>query len=149
MKRTLSTLAVLSLCTHVLTAQAAPAQSVMVSDCWIRSMPGDIPSGAYFSAMNMSDKAIDLTSVETEAFGMAMLHQTQSSGSTSKMVMVDKATVPAHGKLAFAPGGYHVMLESPKAPLKIGSTTPLTFAFSDGEKLTVQCSVKPAGATSK
>ncbi|TCG05250.1 copper transporter [Paraburkholderia steynii] len=149
MKRTFPILALLSLCVPVLSAQAASAQSVMVSDCWVRSMPGDVPSGANFMAMNMSDKAIDLTSVETDAFGMAMLHQTQTSGSTSKMVMVDKATVPAHGKLAFAPGGYHVMLEQPKAPLKVGSKIPLTFGFSDGEKLTTQCAVKPAGTTSK
>ncbi|WP_109481309.1 copper chaperone PCu(A)C [Paraburkholderia sp. C35] len=149
MKRTLPILALFALCAPMLNAHAASSPSVMVSDCWVRSMPGDVPSGAYFTAMNMSDKAIDLTSVDTDAFGMAMLHQTQSSGSTSKMVMVDKATVPAHGKLAFAPGGYHVMLEQRKAPLKIGSTLPLTFSFSDGEKLTAQCAIKPAGATSR
>jgi copper(I)-binding protein len=149
MKRTLPIFALLSLSAPMLNAHAAPAQSVMVSDCWVRSMPGNVPSGGYFTAVNKSDKAIDLTSVETDAFGMAMLHQTQSSGSMSKMVMVDKATVPAHGKLAFAPGGYHVMLEQPKAPLKVGTTMPLMFVFSDGEKLTAQCAVKPAGAASK
>lgn len=126
-----------------LAASAAP-NAMMVSDCWIRSMPGDVPSGGYFKLMNMSDKPVDLVGVSTDAFGMAMLHQTQSSGSTSKMVMVDKATVPANGTLAFAPGGFHVMFEHAKSAIKVGSSVPVAFTFSDGEKTTSQCAVKNA-----
>jgi periplasmic copper chaperone A len=137
----------LALCACTATALAAPA-SVMVSDCWIRMLPGNLPSGGYFSVMNMSDKPVDLTGVETDAFGMAMLHQTQSNASTSKMVMVEKATVPANGTLKFAPGRYHVMLEEPKQPVKVGTSIRLTFSFSDGEKVTSECVVKNAGATS-
>lgn len=122
----------------------AATNSMMVSDCWIRSMPGDVPSGGYFKLMNMSGQPVDLQSVSTDAFGMAMLHQTQSNGSTSKMVMVDKATVPANGTLAFAPGGYHVMFEQRKKPLTVGSTIPVTFSFNDGEKISAQCAVKNA-----
>jgi copper(I)-binding protein len=125
------------------TASAATG-SIMVSDCWIRSMPGDVPSGGYFKLMNMSDKAVDLIGVSTDAFGMSMLHQTQSSGSTSKMVMVEKATVPANGTLDFAPRGYHVMFEKAKQPLKVGINLPVTFTFSDGEKVASQCAVKSA-----
>lgn len=131
-----------------LVAAALPAfaasSSMMVSDCWIRSMPGDTPSGGYFKLMNMSGKPIDLVGVSTDAFGMSMLHQTQSNGSTSTMVMVDKASVPANGTLAFAPGGYHVMFEKAKKPLTVGSSIPVTFKFSDGESVEAQCAVKNA-----
>ena len=125
-------------------AFAAPPSTVMVSGCWIRSMPGDTPSGGYFSLMNMSDNPVDLVGVSTDAFGMSMLHQTQSSGSTSKMVMVDKATVPANGTLAFAPGGYHVMFEKAERPLTVGTTIPVTFKFGDGSKVQAPCTVKDA-----
>jgi len=145
MKRTFRTLAMMPLCMASLTAQAAPSASLMVSDCWIRSMPGDLPSGGYFKAINMSDSPVDLTGIQTAAFGIAMLHQTQSNGNMSTMVMVDKATVPANGTLTFAPGGYHVMLEKRKKPLKVGASVPLTFAFSDGEKVTAECIVKSPG----
>jgi copper(I)-binding protein len=130
-----------------LSAAAAPA-SEMVSDCWIRLLPGNLPAGGYFKVMNMSAKPVDLTSVKTDAYGMAMLHQTQSNGSTSKMVMVDKATVPANGTLAFTPGDYHLMLEEPKKPLKVGMSIPLTFEFSDGEKVKATCEVKSAATMS-
>lgn len=142
-----TTLLPLALCVCAAPALAAPA-SVMVSDCWVRALPGNLPSGGYFSVMNMSDKPVDLTGVKTDAFGMAMLHQTQSNGSMSKMVMVDKATVPANGTLRFAPGGYHVMLENPKQPIKVGTSIQMTFSFSDGEKVTSECAGKSAGATS-
>ncbi|APA89940.2 copper chaperone PCu(A)C (plasmid) [Paraburkholderia sprentiae WSM5005] len=132
-----------------LTAFAAPSASVRVSDCWIRALPGDLPSGGYFKVVNMSDKPVDLTGVETNAFGMAMLHQTQSNGSTSAMVMVDKATVPANGTLTFAPGNYHVMLEQPKKPLKVGTSISLAFNFSDGEKVTAACMVKSPGTVAE
>jgi periplasmic copper chaperone A len=137
----------LAICACAAPVLAAPA-SVMVSDCWVRALPGDLPSGGYFSVMNMSDKAVDLTGVKTDAFGMAMLHQTQRNGSTSTMVMVDKATVPANGTLTFAPGGYHVMLENASQPLKVGTSIAMTFSFSNGEKVTSQCAVKGAGARS-
>ncbi|WP_028218678.1 copper chaperone PCu(A)C [Paraburkholderia oxyphila] len=144
MRRTLCRIAfALPLVAAALPAFAAPG-SMMVSDCWIRSMPGDTPSGGYFKLMNMSDKPIDLVGVSTDAFGMSMLHQTQSNGSTSTMVMVDKASVPANGTLAFAPGGYHVMFEKAKKPLTVGSSIPVTFKFSDGESVEAQCAVKNA-----
>ncbi|CAG4886585.1 copper chaperone PCu(A)C [Paraburkholderia saeva] len=141
MKPTLKIILFAALCGCAGGASAAPA-SVMVSNCWIRLLPGDLPSGGYFSVMNMSGQPIDLTGVQTDAYGMAMLHQTQSNGSTSQMVMVQKATVPANGTLAFTPGGYHVMLEQPKKPLKVGMSIPFTFTFSDGEQVKAGCETK-------
>ncbi|TCG03120.1 copper transporter [Paraburkholderia steynii] len=147
MKTSLSTMLLAALCGCAGTAAAAPA-SVMVSDCWIRLLPGNLPSGGYFSVMNMGAQPIDLTGVRTDAYGKAMLHQTQSNGSTSNMVMVDKVTVPAHGTLAFTPGGFHLMLEQPRTPLKVGMPIPFTFVFSDGEQVNAECETKSAAAMS-
>ena len=137
------------LCGASFQAFAAGPATVSVSDCWIRALPGDLPSGGYFKASNAGDQPVDLVGVSSDAFGMAMLHQTQSQGSTSSMVMVHQVAVPAHGSLVFAPGNYHVMLEQPKQPLKIGSTIPLTFAFGDGQKVTAGCTVKSASTMSQ
>jgi hypothetical protein len=130
-------------------AAANGPTAASVSDCWIRALPGDLPSGGYFKASNNGDQPVNLVGVGSDAFGMAMLHQTQSQGSTSSMAMVHQVAVPARGSLVFAPGNYHVMLEHPKQPLKIGTTIPLTFSFSDGEKVTAACAVKSAGTMSQ
>ncbi|ARM02405.1 copper transporter [Burkholderia pseudomallei] len=148
MKIPLKAILLATLCACAGSASAAPA-SVMVSDCWIRLLPGHLPSGGYFTVVNKGALPVDLTGVRTDAYGTAMLHQTRSHGSTSEMVMVDKATVPAHGTLAFTPGGYHVMLEQPKTPLKVGMSIPFTFVFSDGEQVNAECETKSPAATSR
>ncbi|SOF00650.1 hypothetical protein SAMN05446635_8710 [Burkholderia sp. OK233] len=137
------------LCGSSVQTFAGATATASVSDCWIRALPGDLPSGGYFKASNTGDQPVNLVGISTAAFGMAMLHQTQSQGSTSSMTMVDQVAVPAHGSLVFAPGNYHVMLEHPKQPLKIGTTIPLTFSFSDGEKVTASCAVKSASTMSQ
>jgi copper(I)-binding protein len=126
-------------------ASAFPPASITVSDCWIRLLPGSLPAGGYFKVSNTGGQAVDLVGVSTDAFGMAMLHQTQSQTGTSKMVMVDRVSVPAGGTFGFTPGHYHLMLEQPRRPLKIGTTIPVTFAFSNGAKIGTTCAIKSAG----
>ncbi|MFM0591596.1 MULTISPECIES: copper chaperone PCu(A)C [Paraburkholderia] len=133
------------LCGASFQAFAATPAPASVSDCWIRALPGDLPKGGYFKAHNAGDQPVNLIGISSNAFGMAMLHQTQSQGSTSSMAMVEQVAVPAHGTLVFAPGNYHVMLEEPKQTLKVGSSIPLTFSFSNGQKVTASCAVKSAG----
>jgi copper(I)-binding protein len=142
MKSILNPLCAFALCAAAVPALAAPPSTTSVSDCWVRAMPGDLPSGGYFKLTNAGNEPVDLVGVKSDAFGSAMMHETQSQGSTSTMAMVDKVSVPAHGFVAFAPGGYHVMLEQPKAPLKVGSRIVLTFALSDGHAISSECSVK-------
>jgi copper(I)-binding protein len=58
------------------------------------------------------------------------------------MSPVDSVDVPPHGTLSFAPKGYHLMLEEPGKPLKVGSTIPLTLSFADKSTLNANCEVK-------
>jgi copper(I)-binding protein len=128
-------------------AQAAEPHAIRVENAWVRWLPNDLPAAGYATVTNSSDKPIDIVDVSSPDYGEAMLHQTVSNGSTQKMVMVDKATVPAHGTLAIEPGGFHFMLESAKHTIKVGDTVHLKFHFSDGETLDVPFAVKPPSQT--
>lgn len=130
----------------LLGAPLAHAASLSVSDCWIRSMPPNLPSSGYFTVSNDGDAPASLVGAETPAFGMAMLHKSESNGSTATMSHVASAEVPAHGTLRFAPKGYHLMLEDASKPLKVGSTIPLSLTFADHSKVSTTCTVKPASA---
>ena len=125
------------------------AATLTAHDCWIRLMPASLPSSGYFVVSNNGDKPATLTGAETPAFGMAMLHKSSSNGSTSTMAMVDSADVPAHGTLAFAPSGYHLMLEDAPKPVKVGTSIPLKLTFSDQSTIDTQCAVKPASTLGK
>jgi copper(I)-binding protein len=128
-------------------ALAAGANAITVKDAWVRWLPNNLPAAGYVTLVNASDKPVDLVDISSNDYGDAMLHQTVSNGSTQKMVMVDKLTVPAHGQVTIAPGGYHVMLEDAKHKVAPGDTVHLTLKFSDGETLDTPFAVKSPAQT--
>ncbi|CAB3643119.1 copper chaperone PCu(A)C [Paraburkholderia rhynchosiae] len=128
-------------------AQAAGAQTITAKNAWVRWLPNNLPAAGYVTLVNASDKPVDLVDISSSDYGDAMLHQTVSNGSSQKMVMVDKLTVPAHGQVAIAPGGYHVMLEDAKHKVAPGDTVHLRLKFSDGETLDTPFAVKSPAQT--
>ena len=129
-------------------AHAADSKSAIAAqNAWVRWLPNNLPAAAYVTLTNSSDKPIDLVDISSPDYGSTMLHQTVSNGSTQKMVMVDKLTVPAHGKASITPGGYHVMLEDAKRKIAPGDTVHLKLQFSDGETLDAPFTVKSPAQT--
>jgi copper(I)-binding protein len=129
------------------TAEAAGPQAVTAQHAWVRWLPNNLPAAGYVTLVNSSDKPIDLTDISSDDYQGTMLHQTVANGSTQQMVMVDKLTVPAHGQVAIAPGGYHIMLEHAQHKVAPGDTVHLKLQFSDGETLDTAFAVKsPAQA---
>lgn len=124
-------------------SQPALAGPVAVSDAWVRWLPGDLPAAGYMTLKNETSKPVDLLSARSPDFGMVMLHESVSNGSTARMVDVDKLRIPAHGTVAIAPGGYHFMLENAKRKLTPGDKIKLELSFSDGAVLTVPMDVRP------
>ncbi|NLP62487.1 copper chaperone PCu(A)C [Paraburkholderia sacchari] len=123
-------------------AHAADA-ALTAQNAWVRWLPNDLPAAGYVTLKNDGDKPVDLVNVTSDDYGMVMLHQTVSNGSTQKMMMVHKATVPAHGTLSIAPGGYHLMLEHAKHKIAPGDTVHVKLQFSDGATLDTPFAVKP------
>jgi periplasmic copper chaperone A len=128
-------------------AHAAGPQAVSATNAWVRWLPNNLPAAGYVTLVNSGDKPVDLVDISSNDYGDAMLHQTVSNGSSQKMVMVDKLTVPAHGQVSIAPGGYHVMLEDAKHKIAPGDTVRLTLKFSDGESLDTPFAVKSPAQT--
>lgn len=151
--RPTATIAALTAALVCAAAASAPAHAadaaapISATNAWVRWLPNNLPAAGYVTLTNASDKNIELTDVTSPDYGSAMLHQTITNGSTTKMVMVDKATVPAKGSLKIAPGGYHIMLEQAAHKIAPGDTVHLKLTFSDGETLVTPFTVKsPATA---
>lgn len=137
--------AALGIASLALTMTAQAADAVHASDAWVRWLPNNLPAAGYVTLTNSGDKAVDLDleHVTSPDYGSVMLHRTVSNGSASQMEMVEKATVPAHGMLRIAPGGYHFMLEDAKRKIAPGDTVHLRMKFSDGTTLDTSFAVKP------
>ena len=129
---------------HAASAAHAAPSAVTISDAWIRALPGSTPSGGYFTLKNAGDTAVSLTGATSPACGMLMLHKSDMMGGMAHMDMVDSVDVPAHGSLSFTPGGYHLMCMDPPAPLKPGTSVPVTLQFKGGASLTAPFAVRNA-----
>jgi copper(I)-binding protein len=128
-------------------AHAADAPSVKASDGWLRVLPGTLPAGGYVNFENLSDRAVSIVGASSPDYADAMIHRSSTDGGMGRMEMVDSVPLPPKGKVAFSPGGYHVMLMDAKHPVKPGDKVIVTFALSNGEKLPVTLVARPANAT--
>lgn len=132
----LATLALSSL------GQALAAPTFYADNCWIRLMPGNLPSAAYLTLHNQGASPETVDEIVADGFGMAMMHETQNMGSASRMVMLDSVVVPPKSIVSFAPGGKHVMLEQRRADSKVGGHIQLSVQTAQNRRTSVSCTLK-------
>jgi copper(I)-binding protein len=117
----------------VLPSLAAAQQTVTVQKPWMRYLLPSVPAAGYLTLRNDGGADVVLTGAASPACGMLMLHKSEDSSGMAMMMEVPAVTVPAHGSVSFAPGGYHLMCMTPR--MKIGQTVNITLIFKDGSKL--------------
>jgi hypothetical protein len=127
-------------------ARAAEADHVHASQAWIRVLPGALPAAGYVTLRNDGDQPAILRGASSPAYAQVMLHQSDSSRGMSHMTMLDRLTIPAHGQVALAPAGYHLMLMDAAKPVPAGETVTLTLRFDDGSTLPTGFLARPANA---
>ena len=121
-------------------ARAAPL--VQVRAPWFRYLLASLPAGGYLTIVNTGATPVVLTGATSPGCAMLMLHRTETTGGTDRMVGVRQVSIPAHGQVRFAPGGYHLMCMEPK--MHLGQVVPLTLHFADGGTVTVRAPVHGA-----
>jgi copper(I)-binding protein len=126
---------------------AAFAGGIQVSDAWIRWLPSDLPAGGYAKVTNDTDKEVKLIGASSPKYGMVMLHRTVTKDGMSQMLHVDSIPIPPHKRMAFTPGGYHIMLMQPKPGIAPGQKVPITLEFSNGHSVTADFEVRKPTAT--
>jgi hypothetical protein len=67
-------------------------------------------------------------------------------GGVMKMRPVDSLEIPATGGVEMRPGQLHLMLMGLKAPLRKGSTLPLTVIFEKAGTMTLEIKILGMGA---
>lgn len=122
------------------------AADLNVSDAWIRILHGGAPAGGYFLLHNDGKQPVVLVGARSAAFGHVMMHKTAEERGVSRMLPVERVEVPAGGKVAFAPGSYHLMLMQPTRKVAAGHRIQVTLEFAGGQKRTAEFQVRgPSG----
>jgi hypothetical protein len=126
---------------------ATQASPITAEHGWVRWLPANLPAAGYATIRNDGDKPVKLTGADSPDYGMAMLHRSMSKHGKDTMEMVDALSIPAHGAVQLAPGGYHLMLMNPKHPIKPGDAVHVTLHFAGGETVQATWPVRPANAS--
>ena len=118
------------------------------------SHPATDAAVVYFTIRN-DGPADALVGAETALARSATIHKSSAtqpanaggmpgmSGMSAEMMLpVQRVDVPANGTVAFAPGGYHIMLEGLKAPLEAGTSFTLRLHFTNAGWIAVQVRVE-------
>ncbi len=118
-------------------------EELSIKNPWIRPGAENRNSAMYFEIYNNTAKSDTLYSVESSLAKLVQIHETYNKGNDMKgMRHVDFVVIPAHTKLQFKPGGYHVMLIGLAKDLKPGDTGEATLFFKLNGKVQVRAEVK-------
>lgn len=96
----------------------------------------------YMVIHNDGREADRLIGVETEVAQTAELHRTTVNGGVKRMELVPSIDLPAGGRVALEPGGYHVMLIGLRRPLRAGGRFPVTLVFERAGRLHLEAEVR-------
>lgn len=119
-------------------------RTIEVQDPWIRYIPGDRPMAGYLVIENDGDTDRRLVDVTSTTFGAVHIHKTVERDGEMSMQPVESITVPAGGRAALQPGGYHLMLMQRRSQIEVGDEVSMTLEFSDGGSQDVVFAVMPA-----
>lgn len=121
---------------------AGAADSVSVSEPYIRAVPPGLPNSAsYMVLTNNGDRDLVLKGASSPAAKVVELHTHLMENGMMKMRQVEKIDLPAGQTVALQPGGYHVMMIGLQQQLVPGEQIDLTLQFEDGSELAVKAPV--------
>ncbi|HEY4941991.1 MAG TPA: copper chaperone PCu(A)C [Rhizomicrobium sp.] len=110
----------------------AASLSVMVSQPYLRLATTSVPAAGYFNITNYASEPAVLTGAQSFDCGAITLHRSSTGGGMARMEDVASVTIARGQRIAFAPGGYHLMCERPSPRLRVGGTTKITLKFQSG-----------------
>lgn len=120
------------------------AGSLEVLQARVRLIPGGGPQAGYFTIVNHGPASVRLIGVSSPAFGRVMMHRSVVEGGMARMqALPDGVTVPAGGRVEFAPEGLHLMLMDARMALRVGQHVPIALHFAQGPPLRVDFAVVP------
>jgi len=141
-------LAGLLLCSPVMPEVAAApsahtAATVSVSDPWVRLPPPAANVAAGYVQLHNGSGSDRLLSASSSAFAEVQIHAMRMDGEVMRMeALPDGLALPEGRTTVLQPGGYHLMLLTPKRPLSVGQTVRIRLQFARSAAQVVEFTVR-------
>jgi periplasmic copper chaperone A len=131
-------------------AQEFKAGDLTIDHPWSRATPaGAKVAAGYMTIVNKGTTADRLIGGSTSVAGRVEIHEMAMKDGVATMRPVTGGLPIEPGKtVTLAPGGYHLMLQDLKAPLKQGDKLQATLEFEKAGKVDVTLDVQSVGAQS-
>ena len=114
-----------------------------VKDGWIRLLPGGMPMHAGFGRIdNACPMPATIVSASSPTYGSVELHESTVVDGISRMRQLPELRITPDGAAMLKPGGLHLMLVQPKAPLQEGSRVAIEFKLKDGRSVSGEFEVR-------
>ena len=127
----------------ILIPAASEEAGVSVRDAWIRGTPpGMTIMAGYMELRNNTSRPQVLVAASSSGFESVMIHRTIVKDGMAGMVHASQIEVAPNVSLIFAPGGYHLMLMTPKRTLRAGDPVVIDLEFRGGLVLPVAFEVR-------
>lgn len=118
---------------------------IIVRDAWVRLPPMQMPMMAGFGRIeNRCAAPVVIVAAKSAAFADVSLHETRIVDGISKMRALPELRIAPDGAAVLKPGGMHLMLMQPDAPLKQGSRVAIEFELKGGGSLLGEFEVRKA-----
>jgi copper(I)-binding protein len=112
----------------------AASLNVAISQPYLRLIPGGVPAAGYFNITNYASEPAVLTGAQSFDCAALTIHKSATTGGIARMDAVAALSIARGQRIAFAPGGYHLMCERPSPRLRVGGTTKITLSFAGGAR---------------
>ncbi|MBO1923356.1 copper chaperone PCu(A)C [Thiomicrorhabdus sp. 6S3-12] len=123
---------------------ATVAESVEISDPYVRMVPPTAPASAAFMTIKNTDgKDHSVVSAKGYINKITELHTHIHDNGVMRMRRVEKIDLPAGQTTALQPGGLHIMLINLNEPVKDGQKYQIDLTFEDGSTKTVEAQGRP------
>jgi periplasmic copper chaperone A len=117
-------------------SNAMAAGHLVVEGGWIRSAPpGAAMLAGYGTLHNIGDALVVVTGAESADFGSASLHKSENNNGVEHMQALGDLQIAPGARIAFAPGGNHIMLMQPKKELRKDESVPIHIVTKGGDSV--------------
>jgi hypothetical protein len=129
---------------------AAPIGSapIIVRGAWTRPAAAGMNAAGYLTIVNTGPFADRLISAASPSATRVSIHESRRVGAVMTMRALPMLRIPSKSQVALAPGGYHLMLEALRRPLRLGERVPVTLNFDRAGALHVRLAVGAGPAVS-
>ena len=126
----------------VLAMGAKRPAPISVEGAWTRpAMVGGTAAG-YLTIVNHGRLTDNLVSASSPLAARVTVHQSRRSGGIVSMIPVAILPIPAAGRIALSPGGYHLMIQGLKRPLALGDRLPVVLTFTHAGSIAANLDIR-------